>query len=38
VVQRIDPSIEDQNGEAFHAYAMRFVPSSGNDELRIVAR
>lgn len=38
VVQRIDPTIEDLNGNALHGYSLRFVPSSGNDELRIVAR
>jgi len=38
VVQRITPSVEDLNGNALHAYQLRMVPSTGNDELRIVAR
>jgi hypothetical protein len=38
VVQRINPSVEDLNGNAMHAYQLRMVPSAGNDELRIVAR
>lgn len=37
-VQRIDPSVEDLNGNAFHRYNLRVLPSSGNDELRIVTR
>lgn len=37
-VQRIEPSVEDLNGQALHAYKLRFVPSAGNDELRIVTR
>lgn len=37
-VQRINPGIEDLNGNALHTYALRLVPTSGNDELRIVAR
>lgn len=38
VVQRINPTAEDLNGNAFHAYQLRLLPSSGNDELRIVSR
>lgn len=38
VVQRIDPGVEDFNGQAMHTYNLRFTPSAGNDELRIVSR
>jgi hypothetical protein len=38
VVQRIDPGVEDFNGQAMHTYNLRLVPSAGNDELRIVSR
>jgi hypothetical protein len=38
LMQRINPSVEDLNGSALHAYQVRMVPSAGNDELRIVAR
>jgi hypothetical protein len=38
VVQRINPSVEDYNGQALHAFDLRLLPSSGNDELRIVSR
>jgi hypothetical protein len=37
-VQRINPGIEDLNGNALHTYALRLTPTSGNDELRIVSR
>jgi hypothetical protein len=37
-VQRIDPTIEDLNGNAFHRYNVRVLPNTGNDELRIVTR
>ena len=37
-VQRINPTIDDMNGNALHAYQMRLLPNSGNDELRIVSR
>lgn len=37
-VQRINPEVVDVNGSAFHKYAGRAVPSTGNDEIRIVAR
>lgn len=35
-VQRINPGVEDLNGNALHTYQLRFVPVSGNDELRII--
>lgn len=38
VVQLIEPSVDDVNGQALHAYNLRLVPSAGNDELRIVTR
>lgn len=38
VVQRINPSVEDFNGNALHAYQLRVLPSAGNDEVRIVSR
>ena len=38
LVQRVSPSVEDLNGNALHAYQLRMVPSTGNDELRIVSR
>lgn len=37
-VQRINPGIEDLNGNAMHTFGLRLLPSSGNDELRIVSR
>ena len=37
-VQRVDPTFEDMEGRAMSRYNTRFVPSSGNDELRIVTR
>ena len=37
-VQRINPGVEDLNGNAMHTYALRLVPSAGNDELRIISR
>ena len=37
-VQRINPSVEDLNGNALHSYALRLVPVAANDELRIVSR
>lgn len=37
-VQRINPTVEDLNGNALHAYALRLLPNTGNDELRIVSR
>lgn len=37
-VQRINPGVEDLNGNALHTYALRLVPNTGNDELRIVSR
>jgi hypothetical protein len=37
-VQRINPGVEDLNGNAMHTYALRLLPTSGNDELRIVSR
>lgn len=36
--QRVDPSIADLDGVAMNEYAIRLVPTTGNDELRIVAR
>lgn len=38
VVQRVNPTVEDQNGQAFQAFDLRVLPSAGNDELRIVTR
>jgi hypothetical protein len=38
VMQRVDPTVEELNGQAFHRYNMRILPSTGNDELRIVSR
>ena len=35
-VQLIDPSIVDNNGKLLCGYKARFVPSSGNDELKLV--
>jgi hypothetical protein len=37
-VQRINPTVDDFNGQALHTYQLRMVPVSGNDELRIVSR
>lgn len=37
-IQRINPGVEDLNGNALHTYALRLLPTSGNDELRIVSR
>lgn len=37
-VQRLDPGVEDLDGVAMNAYAIRAVPVAGNDELRIVVR
>ena len=37
-VQRINPGVEDLNGNAMHTYALRLLPTTGNDELRIVSR
>lgn len=37
-VQRIEPSVEDLNGNAFHRYNVRVLPNTGNDDLRIVTR
>ena len=37
-VQRINPGMEDLNGNALHTYALRLLPNTGNDELRIVSR
>lgn len=37
-VQRINPDFENLNDSALDTVDLRFVPSSGNDELRIVAR
>lgn len=37
-VQRIEPSNEDVEGRLMQRYNLRFVPQSGNDELRIVTR
>ena len=37
-IQRLNPRIEDVNGQAFHTYDFRALPTSGNDELRIVSR
>ncbi len=37
-VQRLNPTVEDLNGNALHAYTLRLLPTSGNDELRIVSR
>lgn len=37
-IQRVDPAVSDLNGVAMHDYGIRLVPSSGNDELRIVVR
>lgn len=36
--QRINPGMEDLNGNALHSYQLRLIPSAGNDELRIVSR
>lgn len=36
-VQLINPDYEDLSGRALNSYDLRFVPVSGNDELRIVA-
>lgn len=38
VVQRVNPSVENLNGQALHAYELRFLPSSGNDELKIITK
>lgn len=37
-VQRIDPRTEDLNGAVLHQFGARFVPNTGNDEIRIVTR
>lgn len=37
-VQRLSPSYEDYNGRAMSSYDLRFVPQSGNDELRIIVK
>ncbi len=37
-VQRVEPTVEDLEGRVMHRYNLRFVPSAGNDELRIVTR
>lgn len=37
-VQRISPGVEDLNGNAFHTYQLRLIPTVGDDELRIVSR
>lgn len=37
-VQRVDPTIEDLEGRAMSRYNTRFVPNTGNDELRIITR
>lgn len=37
-VQRLNPAYEDYNGRAMSTYDLRFVPVSGNDELRIVVK
>lgn len=37
-VQFLEPEIEDLDGRILHAYTLRAVPSSGNDEIRIVVR
>jgi hypothetical protein len=36
--QRIDPTVEDLDGVAMSAFALRLLPLVGNDELRIVVR
>ena len=36
--RRINPGMEDLNGNALHTYALRLLPNTGNDELRIVSR
>lgn len=38
VVQRVNPTVEDFNGNALHAYQLRVLPSSGNDEVRLISR
>ena len=38
VVQRLDPGVEDVNGQVMQTYSVRLLPSAGNDELRIVSR
>lgn len=37
-VQRINPTVEDVNGQVMQRYDLRLTPVSGNDELRIVSR
>lgn len=37
-VQRVDPDVEDFNGEAMRTYKLHMTPNSGNDEIRIVTR
>lgn len=37
-VQRINPDIENLNENAMDTADLRFTPSSGNDEIRIVSR
>ncbi len=37
-VQRLNPKIEDQDGVAMTAMDLRFLPVSGNDELRIICK
>lgn len=36
-VQRIDPTYQDYNGNVHFGMSLRFTPSAGNDEMRIVA-
>jgi len=38
VVQRVDPAIENLNGQALRGMGLRFCPSSGNDELKIITK
>lgn len=38
VVQRVNPSVDDFNGNILHAYQLRVLPSTGNDEVRIISR
>ncbi len=38
VVQRINPRAEDYNGRVLMTYDLRVLPSSGNDELKIVVK
>ncbi len=37
-IQRLDPTVQDVDSVALNAYAIRLLPVTGNDELRIVVR